>query len=227
MQSARQRDVKTLSLLLITIATLGFACHRKQAPTSPGAYAQTPPSAESQAPAMPEAPPIGIAIDPGAPNPVPVREAVAVLLPLRGSHVTGVVRFRENGDQLDVTASVDGLPPGAHAYHVHVYGDCSSPDGESAGPHFNFAGSSFGESRMITGNLGELRPEGKQMSVQQTRIQASLQGRFSIIGRAVIVHEHGNDPMSPPDGAAGKRLACGAIGIGGPAPSGPQATTRY
>jgi superoxide dismutase, Cu-Zn family len=227
MRSARPRDVKPPTLLLITTATLGFACHRNQAPTNPGAYAQSPPSAESQAPTIPEPPPIGIAIDPGAPNPVPVREAVAILMPLRGSRVTGVVRFRENSGQLDVIASVDGLPPGPHAYHVHVYGDCSSPDGESAGPHFNFAGSSFGESRMITGNLGELRPEGKPTSVQQTRIQASLQGPFSIIGRAVIVHEHGNDPMSPPDGAAGKRLACGAIGIAGPAPSSPQATTRY
>src|SRR5690348_7706235 len=92
MRSAPHRDVKTLSLLLITTATLGFACHRNQAPTSPGVYAQTPPSAASQAPAMPEAPPVGIAIDPGAATPVPVREAVAVLIPLKGSRVTGVVR---------------------------------------------------------------------------------------------------------------------------------------
>ena len=179
--------------------------------------AAPPPSGEA---------PLGAAIDPGAPTSASVREAVAVLAPLKGSRVTGVVRFREDGDLLDVTASVDGLPGGVHAYHVHVYGDCSSPDGESAGPHFHFTGSSFGEARIITGNLGELRPDGRPTIVDHTRIQASLQGRFSLLGRAVIVHERGNDAMSPPDGAAGKRLACGVIGIAGPALAVPKTALR-
>ena len=37
---------------------------------------------------------------------------------------------------------VEGLPAGTHGYHVHMYGDCSSDDGTSAGPHLNFHGPS-------------------------------------------------------------------------------------
>lgn len=162
---------------------------------------------------------IGAAIDPGARDPVPIREAVAVLIPTKGSHVGGTVRFRQDGEQLEVLASIDGLPGPVHAYHVHVYGDCSAPDAESAGPHFHFTGSSFGEARIITGDLGELKPDRKlQRTMHRTRVSASLHGKFSILGRAVVVHELGNNPASPPDGAAGKRLACGVIGlVGAPA----------
>jgi superoxide dismutase, Cu-Zn family len=236
MVSAPPLVVRSLSLFLIPVIALGCASHRRASapPASPSANAPPPSSAEPSthtmhgdgAPAPSGEALLGTAIDPGATNSAPVREAVAVLAPLKGSRVTGVVRFRVDGDALDVTTSVDGLPGGVHAYHVHVYGDCSSPDGESAGPHFHFTGSSFGEARIITGNLGELRPGGKPTIADRTRIQASLGGRYSILGRAVIVHERGNDPTSPPDGAAGKRLACGVIGIAGPAPAAPRAALR-
>src|SRR5690606_34558927 len=114
-------------------------------------------------------------------------------------HATGVVRFRDDGsgDMLEVIASVDGLAGGVHAYHVHVYGDCSSPDAESAGPHFHFTGSSFDQRpRIITGNRGELRPDDKLTTTHHARVEATLQGRYSIIGRSVVVHEQGNDPAS-------------------------------
>ncbi len=166
-------------------------------------------------------------IDPGAPTPVPVREATAVLVPTRGNRVAGLVRFRDDGQVLQVTASVVGLPAGEHAYHVHVFGDCSSPDAESAGPHFHFAGSSFDEEvPIITGNLGELRPDESSQAVHRVRVRATLQGRFSIVGRSVVVHERGNDPAAPPDGGAGKRLACGVIGVSGPQAA-PQATAHH
>lgn len=55
-------------------------------------------------------------------------------------------------------AVIDGLSRDPHAIHVHVFGDCSTPDATSAGPHFHFMGSSFDkEPGYITGNLGELR----------------------------------------------------------------------
>jgi Cu-Zn family superoxide dismutase len=166
-------------------------------------------------------------LDPGAPSPVPVREAVAILRPTKGSHVSGVVRFRDDGAMLDVTASVDGLTADTHAYHVHVYGDCSSPEAESAGPHFHFTGSSFDERpRIITGNLGELHPDDRLTTVDRARVRASLQGRYSILGRSVVVHAQGNDPTQPPDGAAGKRLACGVIGIADPGSAPPATADR-
>lgn len=155
-----------------------------------------------------------VAVDPGAPTPKPVATAIAVLQPTSGNTVTGMVRFRDAGGALEVTADVQGLPPGEHAYHVHVFGDCSAPDGASAGPHFHFTGSSFDKTvKMITGDLGELMGQGGTVKQSARIAGASLHGPFSIIGRAVVVHEKGNNPQVTPDGGAGKRIACGVIGV--------------
>lgn len=165
-------------------------------------------------------------VDPGSDQPQRVREAVAVLRPTSGSQVQGLVLFRETNDGLRVFTTVTGLPDGVHAYHVHVFGDCSAPDASSAGPHFHFTGSSFSkEEAEITGNLGEIFAAAGKSPTHQARIaRATLQGGYSLIGRAVIIHARGNDPKHPPDGDAGDRLACGVIGIGNPQP--PQAASR-
>lgn len=158
-------------------------------------------------------------VDPGAPDSRNVRDAVAMLHPSSGSNVTGWVRFQQTDDKgLDVTANIDGLPGGRHAYHVHVYGDCSSPDAKSAGPHFHFTGSSFDKTvNIITGNLGELSPQSDGKAIHSTRIaNARLHGPYSVIGRAVVVHAKPNDPKVTPDGGAGDRIACGVIGVGNP-----------
>jgi Cu-Zn family superoxide dismutase len=99
-----------------------------------------------------------------------------------------------------------------------VLGNCSSPETKSAGPHFNFEGSSLKPEHMhITGDLGDLNAsEARTARADTTLGKASLQGPFSILGRAVIIHERPNDPTKPPDGAAGPWLACGVIGVDDP-----------
>jgi superoxide dismutase, Cu-Zn family len=160
--------------------------------------------------------------DPGDAASGPVDRAVAVLHPVGDSDVRGVVTFTADraGAGLDVQAVVNGLSEGRHAYHVHLIGDCTGEDGSRAGPHFHFAGSSLKPpaSAGITGNLGELSPTESNTAVHRARIaEARLQGPYSILGRSVVVHEKGNDPSHPPDGAAGERLACGVIGVDQPA----------
>lgn len=161
-----------------------------------------------------------ILVDPGAPKQAYVREAIAVLRPTAGNQAMGTVRFRETENGVDVFTAMTNLPSGPHAYHVHVYGDCSAPDAESAGPHFHFTGSSFDkEVNIVTGNLGELRGDGQNAPTHQAQIPgATLQGPFSIVGRAVVVHQHGNNHEVTPDGGAGARIACGVIGVANPEP---------
>ena len=227
----------TLPLLLLVAAT---ACARDrpmpQAPAPPPVNesaaitgtddeppAQAPPAQVPPAQAPPvQAPPApprradlgpSFLVDPGAPTSRPVQSAIAVLTPTAGHRVAGTVQFRETARGLEVVAEVRGLGPGAHAYHVHVFGDCSASDAASAGPHFHFSGSAFDEEvPFITGNLGEL--EAARGSPQRAQIEgASLQGPYAIIGRSVVVHAHGNDPDVTPDGGAGDRVACGVIGV--------------
>lgn len=209
-----------ISLCLVAAALLAApGCSKKKTDESSPSAAKTveTPAATPAAPAAKAAPlPY---VDPGAPTPESVTKAVAVLAPTQGREAHGVIQFAQApGGGVDVTAEIEGLPPGKHGYHIHVLGDCSSPDGKSAGTHFNFAGSSMkpaADIKRITGNLGELDADKEGKAMAKTHLdKASLQGPYSLIGRSVIIHEKGNDPAQPPIGAAGARLACGVIGIG-------------
>lgn len=159
------------------------------------------------------------AIDPDADEPAMVTRAVARVTPTKGNTATGEVRFTQTDDGLLVSATMAGLAPGVHGFHVHLLGDCTAPDATSAGTHFNFKGPSKeppADIDRITGNLGELRAGDDGMASLQTTVgDAAITGPHSILGRAVIVHAKGNDPTAPPIGAAGARLACGVIGIDG------------
>jgi len=164
----------------------------------------------------------GLAITACGPPPPPAatapEAALAVLRPTEGNEVRGTVRFDPADPAgLVVDARVSGLEPGVHAFHVHVSGDCTAPDGTSAGTHFNFVGSSHDppeEIERITGDLGELDADTQGRARHRETIErAALFGPKSIAGRAVVVHARGNDPTQPPIGAAGARVACGVIGV--------------
>lgn len=145
--------------------------------------------------------------------------AIAVMHGTAGhADITGTVHFMPTADGLAYTANAHGLPPGMHGYHIHLYGDCSSADGKSAGTHFNLKGSSLHppkDIKRITGNLvGNLDADASgDATAKGTLKGASLTGAKAIIGHSVIIHEKANDPSQPPIGAAGSRLACGVIGM--------------
>jgi superoxide dismutase, Cu-Zn family len=148
-------------------------------------------------------------------------QAVAVLHPTAGQHCHGVVRFTQDGDSVKVIADLEGLTPGQkHAFHIHQYGDCSSPDGMSAGGHYNPEGHQHGlpdtESRHA-GDLGNVQADDQGMAHYELMVtNVSIMGaKNPIIGRGVIVHAKVDDG-SQPVGNAGGRIACGVIGIANP-----------
>ncbi len=147
-----------------------------------------------------------------------VENAVAVLIPTNGNNVSGVIRFIKAKDGVRVVADVNGLTPGKHGFHIHTLGDCSGADGKTAGDHFNpFAKDHGGPASEIrhVGDLGNLiADDGGHAHCDRVDPLLSLSGTSSIIGRSVILHEKVDDLSSQPTGAAGGRVACGAIGIG-------------
>jgi len=150
-------------------------------------------------------------------TPVSVGKAVAVLNPASGSQVHGTVTFEKKPDGMHVTADLEGLVPGEHAYHIHEFGDCSSPDAMSAGGHFNPMHMSHGgptDKMRHEGDLGNLTADssGKAHS-EWTDSMLSFTGAESILGRSVIVHAGADDMKSQPAGNAGVRVACGVIGV--------------
>lgn len=217
-------------VLLAAVAAL-FGCTRDLSPVAPRAHTAPPVLVASAG-----SPPTGqhhpesvkepdenvitamgmrvIFIDPGADEPEPVDAAIVQLRPVGGSKVAGTIALRDVNGGLDVVANVTGLPRARHALHVHLFGDCGGKAGSAAGPHFNFAGSSFRpDGRDIVGALGTLEASGG-VSTTHLRIEgASLQGKFSVLGRSIVVHARADDPKRPPDGGVGERLACGVIGL--------------
>jgi Cu-Zn family superoxide dismutase len=149
-----------------------------------------------------------------------VERAVAVLHPTKGSDVTGTVTFTQDGDKVQIDATVEGLAPGKHGFHIHELGDCSAPDGTSAGGHYNpdnhpHAGPDQMDRHM--GDLGNLEADGMGTAhYRRTDGYVTLNGPHSVIGRAVIVHAGEDDLTTQPTGNAGGRQACGVIGIAKP-----------
>ena len=150
-----------------------------------------------------------------------VKQAVAVLHPTAGSKCHGEVRFTQDGDSVKVVADIQGLTPGQkHAFHIHQFGDCSAPDGMSAGGHYNPEGHQHGlpsTDQRHAGDLGNLQADndGKvryEISVKNITIAGTMN---PIIGRGVIVHAKPDDGGQPV-GNAGARIACGVIGVGNP-----------
>jgi Cu-Zn family superoxide dismutase len=151
-------------------------------------------------------------------------QAVAVLHPTAGQQCHGVVRFTQDGDSVKVVAELEGLNPNQkHAFHIHQFGDCSSPDGMSAGGHYNPEGHQHGlpstESRHA-GDLGNVEADGQgkahyEITVNNISISGS---KNPIIGRGVIVHAKPDDGGQPV-GNAGARIGCGVIGVANPGPA--------
>jgi superoxide dismutase, Cu-Zn family len=141
--------------------------------------------------------------------------AIAVLSPGTNGVTRGTVTFAEETEGVRVTASVEGLTPGLHGFHIHDKGDCSAPDFNSAGGHFNPTQAPHGsptDPQHHAGDFGNLEAN-QQGIARYERVfnWLSFKGTNSIIGRAVIVHEKPDDLKTQPTGNAGGRLACGVI----------------
>jgi Cu-Zn family superoxide dismutase len=145
--------------------------------------------------------------------------AEAPLKPTTGNKVSGTVAFEQDGDSLRLKARIEGLTPGLHGFHIHEKGDCSAPDGTSAGGHFNPATVQHGDPAHALhhgGDFGNLNADAKgvaelDVKVPVAQINLTNGSAASAIGRSVIVHAAPDDMVTQPTGNSGARLACGVI----------------
>ncbi len=144
--------------------------------------------------------------------------ATAELEPTAGNAVTGKVHFSQHEHGIvKVSGQVSGLKPNSeHGFHIHEKGDCSSPDGTSAGGHFNPATSAHGKHGQTASHVGDLpslRANANGLAIVQFEsTQLALgKGDHDILGKGLIVHANPDDFQTQPTGNAGARLACGVI----------------
>lgn len=199
-------------LIAVSVVFLGLAgCQSRPSPNGsappPQAGTQQGAEAESGQPAEEAA----------APQEAPQPLTAQVDLQGLGEHtVSGQFTLVEEQGVVRLRGTIQGLEPNStHAFHIHEKGDCSSPDGSSAGPHFDPHGAPHGAPGAGThvGDLGNITADDSgNVQVEQEVPEATLgAGETSVINRAIIVHEGVDDLTSQPSGNAGGRIACGVI----------------
>lgn len=191
-----------LTLLASSLALALAACGGQPAATDDAATPPATPS-ETATTAAPEAATAG---------------AVAILSATEGNAVTGELGFTAVDGGVAITGQVNGLPPGGeHGFHVHEVGDCSAPDGTSAGGHFNPLGVAHGRvggAEHHVGDTDNLVADDTGVATVDARLDGATLGDGAptdVLGRGVIVHADPDDYASQPTGNAGARLACGVI----------------
>lgn len=147
----------------------------------------------------------------------PAKQANAMISASSDSSVTGMAVFTQHGDQITLTIEIQGASPGLHAVHIHANGDCSSPDGTSAGGHWNPTGvahGKWGEGEFHLGDIGNITvgEDGTGSITLTTDLwEIGTGSDVDIVGRGIIVHGGADDFTSQPSGAAGARIGCGVI----------------
>lgn len=145
------------------------------------------------------------------------KQANAMIGSLNDSGVTGMAVFTQNGDDITLTAEIQGASPGLHAIHIHANGDCSAPDGTSAGGHWNptdVAHGKWGEGEFHLGDIGNITvgEDGTGRITLTTDLwEIGTGSDIDVVGKGIIVHAGADDFTSQPSGAAGARIGCGVI----------------
>jgi len=165
------------------------------------------------------------------------KPAVSASAALKGTGITGTVELREVANaqaghhdpafdtgtrRVEITATVSGLTPGAHGFHLHAVGKCE-PDFAAAGGHFDPGPASNSDADanhpFHMGDMPNLvaGADGKAtLTTTTTRVTLSP-GPLSLFdadGTAIIVHGNPDQGKTgePKSGlSGGPRVACGVI----------------
>jgi superoxide dismutase, Cu-Zn family len=115
--------------------------------------------------------------------------------------------------------SVKGLPAAQRGFHVHEKGDCGPgmKDGKmeagiAAGEHYDPEGHKSHKGPKGKGHKGDLPLlKGNASGIEQTVTAPRLKLQ-DVKGRAVVIHEGGDNYSDQPENGGGKgRVACGVI----------------
>jgi len=200
------------AMFIATALALG-ACKREAPATDTTAAAPADQAGQAAPPAAPAAP-----TAPEAPSPA-ASSATAEIKPTQGNEVKGNVTFKVVDGVLRVSGQLSGLKPNTeHGFHIHEKGDCSAPDGSSAGGHFNPGQSQHGNVSADPhhgGDMPNIKSDAQGNATVDGPVSSNVNiGKgddFDISGHAVIVHADPDDYKTQPTGNAGGRLACGVI----------------
>ena len=150
--------------------------------------------------------------------------------------INGYILFEYIENEMKISLSLSNLKEGYHGFHIHKTGDLR--DGcTSLCSHFNPDNTQHGDikdskNNRHAGDLGNIyaNADGLCNQILYDKI-IKFYGKYNIIGRSIVIHENFDDlgrggidennniydeqifNESLKTGNAGKRIACGVIGI--------------
>ncbi len=139
-------------------------------------------------------------------GPPPVSGLEAMLRPIGGSAVQGNANFSARSGGVTMRVQLHGSPGTQYRVVVHANGNCSSPNGFSAGPPLLPPGAATVDARPFTTN-------GEGSGDLTVRLDGyALSGPSSIDGKSVVVHEGARGSLETKPDVPNDRVACGVIG---------------
>lgn len=127
----------------------------------------------------------------------------------------GTVTAAQTSGGVTLTIDASGVAHGLHGLHVHAVGRCDPPSFETAGAHWNPAGSEHGFNNPEGPHAGDLPNISASSSgvVRETVVLAttSLAQLADGDGSALVIHASGDDYVTDPSGNSGGRIACAVL----------------
>lgn len=154
------------------------------------------------------------AAEPSAEVPGAPASLIAPVADGQGNAVGTVVAAPTASGVMLVTISLEGMPAGIHAAHIHETGDCTPPDFKSAGGHLadGHEHGIMAETGPHPGDLPNLHiPETGMLEVEFFAPTLTPELLTDADGTAFVVHADPDDYSGQPAGNAGDRIACGVF----------------
>jgi len=150
--------------------------------------------------------------DPAAPKAASVQITVAEarFIPIGGSSLTGAAVLHANDGGVQVKVNFNGRGPGRYRVMIHANGNCSSPNGFSAGPPWAPPGVPLAEE----GYPIHKNDDSASYVIRLAGYQFT--GPDGVVGRSVVVHDGGRGTIVAKPDVPNDRIACGVIGKPGP-----------
>lgn len=131
------------------------------------------------------------------------------------TNTAGTAKFSEMNGRVMMMLNVRNLTPGSHGVHIHEFGDCSAPNAESAGGHWNPAMDMHGKHDMAHYHMGDINnlmadANGNatlNFSTDKWCLGCSDASK-NIMGKSIVIHAGADDFQSQPSGNSGGRVGC-------------------
>jgi Cu/Zn superoxide dismutase len=146
--------------------------------------------------------------DPAAPKAAKAEVTVAEarFQPIGGSSLTGAAILHPYDGGVQMKVNFNGRGPGQYRVMIHATGNCSSPNGFSAGPPWAPPGVPLAEEGY------PVLKNDDSASVVVRLAGYKFTGPDGVVGRSVVVHDGGRGTIVAEPGVPNDRIGCGVIG---------------